>query len=248
MHAAMGSLDLALDVALLAQEIYQHLGDHKGEVKICHNMVALHKEVNELSEAFNKASSALSIARTQSRDRLLEARCLSVVADVHLEMGQTQEAQYRSRDAQEIFSELRDKKGEAGVLHTWMKAQAAENKPSQAQDTCHEIVDLFRNGGDKAEEAKWLMEAARLHLRYNQPSEAARVAGMAQALFTQLVKNVEAETAGELIKTAKTEELSDIIRGVLHETRHERHQQEFVIAPGLDRDIQAQLMKLAGMT
>jgi len=127
-------------------------------------------------------------------DKRLSAACHLAAANARIKraskaMDRRQESQLvldASKDALQLFQEVKDLRGEAKSLHAAAVAYIDLQEFRQAIQLTKKAVRIFQELGDRKNEAFELRALARWHLRKEEPDQALVAAQMALEIFREL--------------------------------------------------------------
>lgn len=155
-YRAAGSTEEELGAANEALRLAREVGDQRGEVQALHFLVES-QLLSAGSEAAATATEALAISKLLGRLDEVAAACL--VAMVHARTGRARGATLAlqfAEQAKATAAALGDKRAQAAALGALVAAQLAAKAYSQAFKTADQMLQIFKELGEKTWQARTL--------------------------------------------------------------------------------------------
>ncbi len=147
----MGDSKSGFAAAHRAQEIAQRFGDRHLEAGIYNNLGVVYEFRGELREALGAFASAIAEWRAEPNPREL-AKSLANIAELHLLVGQSEDALATANEAVRIESGRHDADAEAPSLRAQGRAFARLGRRAEALTALKSALQLDRQTGNRSEE------------------------------------------------------------------------------------------------
>lgn len=169
------SLQQAMEKWQRALQLYQSLGDSKGEGKTLLSIGGSYIDIGQLQEALNYLYQALPILQEvgealailpaiENRNQEVEAGILMNIGNVYKDIGQPQATFNYYHQALPIFREVGDRRGEALTLMNIGNVYSDIGQPQVALNYYHQALPIFQVVGDRRTEATNLMNIGNSYL------------------------------------------------------------------------------------
>jgi CHAT domain-containing protein len=219
--AAMGDSKSGFAAAHRAQEIARRFGDRHLEAGIYNNLGVVYEFRGELREALGAFASAIAEWRAEPNPREL-AKSLTNIAELHLLVGQPEDALAAANEAVTIESGRHDADTEAPSLRAQGRAFARLDRRAEALEALKSALRLDQQMGLRSEEVFALLaigteeldsgELKKAHETFDQALTAAQVSRQDQLVAGALdrlgkVQGLEGDGASGLKLLGQAEDL-----------------------------------------